>query len=138
LPFVRLVVDKRRMTIRVFLVEDNSLIRESVSEALEELAPVQVVGFAATEDAAVEWLNENRNRCDLVVVDIFLERGSGLGVLRECANPISVDAVVLSNYVTIEMKRKCRDLGARRVFDKSTEIEDLIEFCSRLDSGEAL
>ncbi|MDQ2734941.1 MAG: hypothetical protein M3Y55_08135 [Pseudomonadota bacterium] len=49
-----------------------------------------------------------------------------------------IDAVVLSNYVTVEMKRKCTDLGARRVFDKSKEIEDLIEFCSRLDSGEAL
>ena len=125
------------MTIRVFLVEDNSLIRESVIEALEELAPVQVVGFAATEDRAVEWLSENRNGCDLVVVDIFLERGSGLGVLRTCAKLAPIDAVVLSNYVTVEMKRKCTDLGARRVFDKSNEIEELIEFCSRLDSGGA-
>ncbi|MEO8925502.1 MAG: response regulator [Caldimonas sp.] len=125
------------MTIRVFLVEDNSLIRESVIEALEELAPVQVVGFATTEDHAVEWLKQDRNGCDLVVVDIFLERGSGLGVLGACANLAPIDAVVLSNYVTAEMKRKCTDLGARRVFDKSTEIEDLIEFCPRLDSGEA-
>jgi two-component system OmpR family response regulator len=67
------------MSIRVFLVEDNSLIRESLIEALEELAPVQVVGFAATEDHAVRWLVENRSSCDLVVVDIFLARGSGIG-----------------------------------------------------------
>ncbi len=126
------------MTIRVLLVEDNALIRESVIEALEELAPVQVVGFAATECRAVEWLSENRNGCDLVVIDIFLERGSGLGVLGACANLTPIVAVVLSNYVTVEMKRKCTDLGARRVFDKSNEIEDLIEFCSRLDSGEPM
>jgi two-component system, OmpR family, response regulator len=53
------------MTIRVFLVEDNSLIRESVIEALEELAPVTVVGFAATENHAVGWLKENGGGCDL-------------------------------------------------------------------------
>ncbi len=124
------------MTIRVFLVEDNALIRRNVIEALEELAPVTVVGFAAAEDLAIAWLDQNADSCDLVVVDIFLERGSGLGVLRACADLRSIEAVVLSNYVTAEMKRKCRDLGARRVFDKSTEIEDLIEFCSRLDNGE--
>ena len=72
------------MTLRVFLVEDNALIRESLIDALEELAPVKVVGFAVTEDAAVKWLTGNRSGCDLVVVDIFLERGSGLGVLRAC------------------------------------------------------
>ena len=126
------------MTIRVFLVEDNSLIRESMVEALEELAPVTVVGFAATEDHAVGWLNENGSGCDLVVVDIFLERGSGLGVLRACERLASIETVVLSNYVTVEMRRKCTDLGARRFFDKSSEIEDLVEFCSHLDSGEAL
>jgi DNA-binding NarL/FixJ family response regulator len=123
------------MTIRVFLVEDNSLIRESVIEALEELAPVTVVGFAATEDRAVGWLNENGSGCcDLVVVDIFLERGSGLGVLRAYESRARIETVVLSNYATVEM----RSLGARRIFDKSNEIEGLIEFCSHLDSGEAL
>ncbi|MEO8523188.1 MAG: response regulator [Caldimonas sp.] len=126
------------MTIRVFLVEDNPLIRGSLIEALEELALVQVVAFAATEDRAVEWLNENRDGCDLVVVDIFLERGSGLGVLTRCAHMASIASVVLSNYVTAEMKRKCMDLGASRVFDKSNEIEELIEFCTSLDDGEAL
>jgi hypothetical protein len=61
-----------------------------------------------------------------------------LGVLRACESLDSVETVVLSNYVTVEMRRKCTDLGARRVFDKSNEIEDLIEFCSHLDSGGAL
>jgi two-component system OmpR family response regulator len=126
------------MTLRVFLVEDNALIRESLIDALEELAPVKVVGFAATEDAAVKWLTGNRSGCDLVVVDIFLERGSGLGVLWACESLAPIETVVLSNYATTDMRRKCTELGARRVFDKSKEIEDLIEFCLRLERGEAL
>lgn len=126
------------MTIRVFLVEDNSLIRESLIEALEELAPAKVVGFAVTEDSAVTWLTANPGGCDLAVIDIFLERGSGLGVLLACKGLGWVETVVLSNYVTVEMKRKCTDLGARRIFDKSREIEDLVEFCSRLDSADPM
>lgn len=126
------------MTIRVFLVEDNSLIRESLIDALEELGPVKVVGFAAAEDDAARWLVENRTGCDLVVVDIFLERGSGLGVLRACGGLPPICAVVLSNYVTVEMRKKCTDLGARRVFDKSNEIEDLVEFCSQMDNRDGI
>jgi two-component system OmpR family response regulator len=39
--------------------------------------------------------------------------------------------VVLSNYATPEMRRKCTLLGADAVFDKATEVEDLIDYCVR-------
>ena len=38
----------------------------------------------------------------------------------------SMSLVVLSNYATADMRRKCLDLGADRVFDKSNEIDALI------------
>jgi hypothetical protein len=44
--------------------------------------------------------------------------------------------VVLSNYATPDMRRKCLDLGASRVFDKSNEIDALILYCARLAEGE--
>ena len=74
---------------------------------------------------------------DLVIIDIFLKRGSGLGVLRAASDlgrPISL--VVLSNYATPDMRRKCLELGASRVFDKSNEIDALILYCARLAVGE--
>jgi DNA-binding NarL/FixJ family response regulator len=37
--------------------------------------------------------------------------------------------VVLSNYATPEMRRRCLELGADRVFDKSSELEELIAYC---------
>lgn len=40
--------------------------------------------------------------------------------------------VVLSNYATPEMRRRCLALGADRVFDKSAELEDLIAYCEDL------
>jgi hypothetical protein len=34
------------------------------------------------------------------------------------------------------MRRKCLELGASRVFDKSNEIDSLILYCARLAEGE--
>jgi len=122
--------------LRSYLVEDNPVIRENLIAALEELAPVKVVGTAQDEPTAVSWLGGDHN-CDLVIIDIFLKSGSGLGVLRaatELHKPMSL--VVLSNYATSDMRRKCLDLGASRVFDKSNEIDALIQYCARLAAGD--
>lgn len=123
--------------LKAFIVEDSPVIRENLIAALEELAPVQVVGTADDEPTAVHWLGTGEQACDLVIIDIFLKRGSGLGVLRaasELRKPMSL--VVLSNYATPDMRRKCLELGASRVFDKSNEIDALILYCARLADGE--
>ncbi len=122
--------------LKAFIVEDSPVIRENLTAALEELAPLQVVGTAEDEHTAVRWLNNGSNECDLAIVDIFLKSGSGLGVLRAAADlcpPLTL--VVLSNYATPDMRRKCLELGASRVFDKSNEIDELILYCSRLSDG---
>ena len=123
--------------LKAFIVEDSPVIRENLIAALEELAPVQVVGTAEDEPSAVNWLVGTEHSCDLVIIDIFLKRGSGLGVLRAASDlhkPMSL--VVLSNYATPDMRSKCLALGASRVFDKSNEIDALILYCARLESGE--
>jgi DNA-binding NarL/FixJ family response regulator len=122
--------------LRAFIVEDSPVIRENLVAALEEMAPIEVVGTAEDETGAVSWLADARNRCDLVVVDIFLKSGSGLGVLKAAATgSVAAKLVVLSNYATPDMRRKCLELGADRVFDKSNEIDALILYCCRLADG---
>jgi DNA-binding NarL/FixJ family response regulator len=122
--------------LKAFLVEDSPLIRENLVAALEELAPVQVVGTAEDEPGAVDWLGHDEHACDLVIIDIFLKRGSGLGVLRLASSMRRPASLVLSNYATPDMRRKCLALGASRVFDKSNEIDALIQYCTRLAEGE--
>ncbi len=122
--------------LKAFIVEDSPVIRENLVAALEEMAPIDVVGTAEDENSAVNWLAGVENRCDLVVVDIFLKSGSGLGVLKAAAESAhSIKLVVLSNYATPDMRRKCLELGADRVFDKSNEIDALILYCCRLADG---
>ena len=117
----------------VFVVEDNVIVLESLIAALEELAPVHVVGTAADERVAVDWLASGGERCDVVIVDIFLRTGSGLGVIAAARRRRPEAAVVvLSNYATDEMRARCLAGGADRVFDKSRDIDQLVAYCVAL------
>ncbi|MEP6557599.1 MAG: hypothetical protein ABJB17_03900, partial [Burkholderiales bacterium] len=67
---------------------------------------------------------------DLAIVDLFLKEGSGIGVLQACqSRRTDQKMVVLSNYATLDVRRRCAQLGVDAVFDKSNEIDDLVEYC---------
>jgi len=67
--------------------------------------------------------------CDVAIIDIFLRKGSGLGVLEHMAGyERPPKRVVLTNYATLDMRSRCRALGADAVFDKSTEVDELIDW----------
>ena len=118
------------MELRTYFVEDNATIRENLIGALEELASIQALGWAETETQAKSWLGQRANTWDLAIVDLFLKQGSGLGVLEACRERSARQrVVVLSNYATPDMRKRCTQLGADAVFDKSNEIDALVEYC---------
>ncbi len=119
--------------LRAFLVEDNPMVRDNLVAALRELVPLEVVGCVGDEAAALAWLESPEHRCDVVIVDILLEAGSGVGLLRRLqARGEKVERVVLSNHVTPGLRRHCLALGATQVFDKSRQIDDLVAHCIAL------
>ena len=118
------------MELRTYIVEDNATIRENLIGTLEELACIRAMGWADTEIEARGWLSGHDGEWDLAIVDLFLKEGSGLGVLESCqARRRTQRVVVLSNYATEDMRKRCSQLGADAVFDKSNEIDALVEYC---------
>ena len=110
-----------------FVAERKS---ENLIAALEEMAPVKVVGTAVDQAGALHWLIDSGNRCDIAIIDIFLRQGSGMGVLRALyAAEAPFERVVLTNYATADIRRQCLALGASAVFDKSGEIDALVDHC---------
>jgi two-component system OmpR family response regulator len=124
------------VALRTYIVEDNPTIRENLVATLEELAHIQSVGSAETEDEGKAWLTENAPQWDLAIIDLFLKQGSGLGILHACKGRApSQKLVVLSNYATPDIRKRCAQLGVDAVFDKSNEIDALIDFCVEHSSG---
>jgi two-component system, OmpR family, response regulator len=118
------------MKFRAYIVEDSPTIRENLIETLQELALVDAVGTAETENEGKTWLAQHEDYWDLAIVDLFLKEGSGLNILQACRERRpGQKMVVLSNHATSDVRWRCAQLGADAVFDKSTEIDDLVEYC---------
>ena len=115
----------------VFLVEDNPELHENLVEALEELTCVKVVGGTTTEEGALAWIAE-RSDWDLLIVDLFLRGGSGMRLVQRIqrARP-QQKIIVFSNYVNAGVRKRCAQLGVHAVFDKSTEIDALVDYCAQ-------
>ena len=119
------------MALITYIVEDSATIRENLISTLEEIAPVKVVGFAETEREANRWLSDHDGNWQLAIVDLFLKEGSGLGVLRGCQKRNNYQkVVVLTNYATNDIRKRCAELGSDAVFDKSNELDQLLDYCA--------
>ena len=119
------------MKFRAYFVEDSSTIRDNLIETLQELALVEPVGTAETEHESKRWLAQNDGTWDVAIVDLFLREGSGLNVLEALGKrkKPGQKLVVLSNHASRDVRWRCEQLGADAVFDKSNEIEALVDYC---------
>ena len=124
------------MTFRAYIVEDSSTIRDNLIDTLKELAQIEPVGTTESEHEAKRWLADND--WDLAIIDLFLREGSGMNVLDACRRRRpGQKVVVLSNHSSRDVRWRCMQLGADAVFDKSTQLEELVAFCSRRASQTA-
>ena len=120
-------------TFKALIVEDNPVILDNLVATLEELTEVKVVATVDNEADAVRELTQRGQELDLVIIDVFLTAGSGLGVLKTAQGlPLTARRVVLTNYATDDIRRRCASLGSDRVFDKSKELDNFLEYCESL------
>lgn len=122
------------MALKAYIVEDNPAIRDSLSEALAELAGIATVGLSTSALQAADWLADPANDWDLAIVDLLLDAGStGLEVLRQLqGRKPGRKVVVLTATASGMVAGQCRALGADEVFDKSVDTDALLDWCMRL------
>jgi DNA-binding NarL/FixJ family response regulator len=119
------------MTFRAYIVEDSSTIRDNLIDTLKDLAQFEPVGTTESEHEAKRWLGANA--WDLAIIDLFLREGSGMNVLEACRKRKPGQKIlVLSNHSSPDVRWRCRQLGADAVFDKSTELEAMVDYCAKL------
>jgi DNA-binding NarL/FixJ family response regulator len=107
------------LELRVFLVEDLQRMRGLLGDLFATMGGIEVVAIATTEAEANLWLEEHPGGWDVAVIDLVLEQGAGMNVVRRCRlDPNAGRVVVFSSYATPGVRQHCLDIGADAVFDK--------------------
>lgn len=111
---------------KIFIVEDSSLMRARIAEAAMSVEGVQITGQAGDLNGVYSGIRGTMP--DALIVDIQLLDGSGLAVLKQIKSERpEIKSVVLSNSSTSQYRHVAFMAGADYFLDKSTEFSQLTE-----------
>ena len=123
-------VEKKSPQLRVLVVDDEPLIRWSLTETLHDCGyQVAEAGDARGARAAI---CENAREFDVVVLDYRLPDSEDLSLLaciREKAPETRI--ILMTAFGTPEVVRAALDLGAFRVVSKPFEMHDLADLVAK-------
>jgi len=108
--------------LRVLLVEDSSLLAGRLTELLQRLPDVDLVGTVETERDALSRISTSPP--DVLILDLHLRSGSGFGVLRWLKRGPTGQrpkVIILTNFGLPEYRREAESLGVEAFLDKSRD-----------------
>ncbi|CAN7791255.1 response regulator [Caballeronia sp. LjRoot34] len=117
--------------LKVFLVDDSSLIRRRISAMIGALDDTMVVGEAEDCDTALDGVQASG--ADLAIVDFRLTGSTGLTLVEALARgSVPIITMVLTNCSSPAYRAACYRAGADYFFDKTAEVELARETIARL------
>jgi two-component system, OmpR family, response regulator len=108
--------------LRVLLVEDSSLLAGRLTELIQRLPDVDLVGTVETERDALSRISTSPP--DVLILDLHLRSGSGFGVLRCLKRGPTGQrpkVIILTNFGLPEYRREAESLGVEAFLDKSRD-----------------
>ena len=122
------------MSLRVCLVEDETLVRHGIRKLLELGGRVEVVAEARDGEEALTQIEQSRP--DVVLLDVRLPRLDGIGVLRALqGKPGAPPCLVLTTFDDREVTLAAIREGARGFLRKDVSLEHLLEAIETLAAG---
>ena len=123
--------------IRIVLVDDHTLVREGIRTLLGLVEDLELVGEAASGQAAVQVVAETRP--DVLLLDMRMPDGDGLFVVEQLAQRGQLPATLIlttfdDDTAAIEVVRA----GARGFLLKDVTLDRLVSAVRALAAGETL
>lgn len=116
---------------KVFFADDSLHVRELLQAMLSQIPGVEIVGQAKDAIPATDLIRTLKP--DVVILDLALIHGSGLGVLgtikKERPSPL---VVVFSGYDDASHRNTCLNLGADYFLSKADGFDQVAELCKKL------
>jgi DNA-binding NarL/FixJ family response regulator len=129
-----------RHTIRVFLVDDHTVVRRGMRAFLDMLPDIQVIGEAADGQAAVDELavlDKADQLPDVVVMDLLMPRLDGVAATSAIRqrHP-GVQVVALTSFSEAERVHAALEAGAAGYLLKDAEADELAAAIRAAHDGE--
>lgn len=110
---------------KVFIVDDSTILCSRLKRLIETVENCQVCGEAGSVSTAVPAILEKQP--DIVIIDVQLTDGLGFEVFDQ-VNQTGLKPVyiILTNYPTPHYKKLCDNRKIHYFFDKTTDFEKVI------------
>lgn len=116
---------------RVFVVEDASLLRDRLIRQIDAIDGLDIAGYADNATEAIEQIRQVKP--DAILLDIRLKSSNGFQVLEAIKTPGQPPwVIVLTNFAYAQYRKKFIDSGADYFFDKSHEFDQAITTLKKL------
>lgn len=121
---------------KIYLIEDQIILRELVGRLVEEIPDCNIIGESGD---GLEGLSACRDlKPDLVIVDIMVPSLNGLEVIRLLRKEIpGVKLMIFSSYSSRERVQAAMKAGVNGIVHKNASIEELEEGIQRVLAGES-
>lgn len=123
----------------VLVVDDQSLIRQAVTDILDGADGIEVVGDAVNGREAV--MRAVASRPDVVVMDIRMPELDGIGATAEiCADPLlaATKVLILTTFEEDEYLVAALRAGASGFIGKGAEPDEIVRAVRAVHAGESL
>lgn len=122
--------------VRVILADDHTLVRAGIRRIIESRSFCEVVGEAADGREAVDTLR--RVEADILVLDLTMEGGDGIEVLRVAkAERPHLKVIVLTMHAGREYVARAMQEGANGYLLKDSAVQDLAAAIDAVMHGRA-
>ena len=116
------------MGIDVLIMDDTAIVRERIVKLLSDIKDIGKIIQAVDAESAVWLVREHKPQ--IVILDIQVPGSdklrNGIDVLKSVVRYTPSTAVImLSNYASSRYREECQREGARFIFDKSSEFDQL-------------
>ena len=112
--------------VRLLLVDDNKELVNMIKEYFTSHANIKVVKEAYDGREGIEYIKNNQNDYDIILLDLIMPKKDGISVLEDM-NTLNIDkkVIVLTSYNTPEVIKKVSDFGVNYFILKPFELSEL-------------
>ena len=128
------VITKPRSGVKILIVDDHTMLRSGLRQALSQQPDVTVVGEAATASAALKLAKELQP--DIVLMDVHLPGTNGIEASKQILElRPGTKVIIFSSDASKPLVDEALEIGVCGYLPKSGSVEELVQAIDSVMSG---